>query len=79
MMGFSTGNSSGLPRQRTAGLEVSDRIVLTYAADPALAIAIDQHKKRIMRDALIVEMVAGDGEYTTDIEGYSLAISVNKE
>ncbi len=65
--------------RKTAGLDVSDRISMTYTADPALSIAIEQHKKRIMRDALIVEMFAGDGEYTTDIEGYSLAISVNKE
>ena len=64
--------------RKTAGLDVSDRIVLTYNADPALAIAIEQHKKRIMRDALVVEMVVGDGEYTTDIEGYNLSISVNK-
>ena len=57
---------------------MSDRIVLTYSADPALTVAIDQHKKRIMRDALVTEMVAGDGEYTKDIEGYNLAISVKK-
>ena len=41
-------------------------------------LSLEQHKKRIMRDALIVEMNMGDGEYTTDIEGYSLAISVQK-
>ncbi len=64
--------------RKTAGLDVSDRIVLTYSADPALAAAIEQHKKRIMRDALIVEMVVGDGEYTEDIEGYSFSISVKK-
>ncbi len=64
--------------RKAAGLDVSDRIVLTYSADPALTVAIDQHKKRIMRDALVTEMVAGDGEYTKDIEGYNLAISVKK-
>ena len=64
--------------RKVAGLDVSDRIVLTYSADPALAIAITQHKKRIMRDALITETIEGDGEYTTDIEGYKLSISVNK-
>jgi hypothetical protein len=31
-----------------------------------------------MRDALIVEMVNGDGEYNQDIEGYSFSISVKK-
>ena len=64
--------------RKAAGLYVSDRIVLTYSADPALAIAIEQHKKRIMRDALIVEMMTGDGEYDQDIEGYSFSISVKK-
>ena len=64
--------------RKAAGLDVSDRIVLTYSADPALTVAIDQHKKRIMRDALVTEMVTGDGEYTKDIEGYNLAISVKK-
>ena len=64
--------------RKTAGLDVSDRIVLTYSAEPALANAIEQHKKRIMRDALVVEMVNGDGEYSKDIEGYALAISGKK-
>ena len=64
--------------RKTAGLDVSDRIVLSYTADPALAMAIEQHKKRIMRDALIVDMVVGDGEYTTDIEGYVLSIAITK-
>jgi isoleucyl-tRNA synthetase len=64
--------------RKAAGLDVSDRIVLTYSADPALMSAIDQHKKHIMREALIVEMVVGDGEYTTEIDGYNLSISVQK-
>ena len=64
--------------RKAAGLDVSDRIVLTYSADPALSNAIEQHKKRIMRDALVVEMVTGDGDYNTDIEGYALSISVKK-
>jgi len=64
--------------RKAAGLDVSDRIILTYSADPALANAMEAHKKRIMREALIVDMVAGDGEYETEIEGYSLAISVKK-
>ena len=64
--------------RKVAGLDVSDRIVLTYNADPALAAAIEQHKKRIMRDALVTEMMTGDGEYQKDIEGYNLALSVNK-
>ena len=64
--------------RKAAGLDVSDRIILTYSADPALAIALEQHKKRIMRDALIVEMHMGDGKYNTDIEEYELLIDVKK-
>ena len=64
--------------RNVAGLDVSDRIILTYSADPALAIAMDMHKKRIMRDALIVEMRMGDGEYKTQIEGYELSIDITK-
>lgn len=64
--------------RKTANLDVSDRIVLTYTADPALSNAIEQHKKRIMREALITQMVTGDGEYETEIEGYALSISVKK-
>lgn len=65
--------------RKAANLDVSDRIRLTYAADPALAMALEAHKKRIMRDALITEMSAGiGGEYETEIEGYSLSVSVEK-
>lgn len=65
--------------RKAAGLDVSDRIQLTYTADPALSMAIEQHRKRIMRDALIRDMNAGIADdYTTEIEGYNLAISVEK-
>ena len=64
--------------RKTVGLDVSDRIVLTYCADPALANAIEQHKRRIMHDALIVEMAHGDGEFSKEIEGYTLNITVHK-
>lgn len=65
--------------RKAANLDVSDRIRLTYSADPAIAMALDAHKKRIMRDALITEMSAGvGGEYETEIEGYSLSVSVEK-
>lgn len=65
--------------RKAAGFDVSDRITLTYSADPALSMAIEQHRKRIMRDALITEMSAGVADdYDTQIEGYNLSISVNK-
>lgn len=65
--------------RKAAGLDVSDRIRLTYTADPALSMAIEAHKKRIMRDALITDMTAGfASDYTTEFEGYQLSISVEK-
>lgn len=64
--------------RKTLGLDVSDRINLTYMADLGLASAIDQHKKRIMSDALILEMSPGEGEHFTEIEGYNLGISIQK-
>ena len=64
--------------RKTSGLDVSDRIILTYSGDPAIVNAIEQHKKRIMHEALIIQMIMGDGEYNEDIEGYNLNISVKK-
>lgn len=64
--------------RKAAGLDVSDRIKLTYSAAPALAAAIEAHRNRIMSDALIVDMSRGDGEYETEIEGYDLAIGIQK-
>ena len=64
--------------RKAAGLDVSDRIKLTYNAEPALAAAIDAHRARIMSDALVVEMTRGDGEYETQIEGYAITIGIQK-
>lgn len=64
--------------RKAAGLDVSDRIKLTYNADPALAAAIDAHRARIMSDALVVEMTRGNGEYETQIEGYAITIGIQK-
>lgn len=65
--------------RKTANLDVSDRIKLVYNAEPALANAIEIHKKRIMHDALIVEMETGDADqFTTEIEGYNFAIKIEK-
>lgn len=64
--------------RKTAGMDVSDRITLEYNADPALANAIEQHRQHIMSEALISDMSRGDGEYNTEIEGYSLSISIKK-
>ena len=64
--------------RKTVGLDVSDRIKMTYSADPALALAIKTHQKRIMSDALIREMETGDGDHKTEIEGYNFAITIER-
>jgi isoleucyl-tRNA synthetase len=64
--------------RKALGLDVSDRINLTYTADLALSGAIEQHRKRIMSDALIREMSPGSAEHFTEIEGYNFGISIEK-
>lgn len=65
--------------RKAIGLDVSDRINMEYNADPALANAIEQHRDRIMRDALIKNMSQSDnGVYNTEIEGYNLSINIEK-
>ena len=65
--------------RKAAGLDVSDRIKLIYSADIALHNAIESHKKRIMHDALIVEMEMGDAnQFEKQIEDYNFAINIEK-
>jgi len=65
--------------RKAANLDVSDRIKLTCAADSTLHNAIEAHKKRIMHDALIVEMNFGDANQFCDtIEDYNIAIDIEK-
>lgn len=64
--------------RKTVGLDVSDRIRLEYAADPALAGAMESHRARIMADALITDMSRGDGDNDTEIEGYNLSVRIQK-
>ena len=65
--------------RKAIGLDVSDRINMTYWAEPALANAIELHRGRIMRDALIKNMSQNEnGVYNTNIEGYNLSVSIEK-
>ncbi len=65
--------------RKAAGLEVSDRIKLTYTTEIALHNAIETYKKRIMHDALIVEMNFDEAnQFNTEIEGYNLSINIEK-
>ena len=65
--------------RKEIGLDVSDRINMTYSASPALGAAIEQHRDRIMRDALIKNMSQSEnGMYNKEIEGYNISISIEK-
>ena len=64
--------------RKALGLDVSDRINLTYTADLALSGALEQHKKMIMSNALVREMSPGSAEHFTEIEGYNFGISIQK-
>ena len=64
--------------RKALGLDVSDRIKLTYTADLAVSGAIEQYRKRIMADALILEMTPGAAEHFTEIEGYNFGVSIEK-
>ena len=65
--------------RKASGLDVSDRIKLTYSADSVLSNAVDVHRERIMHDALIVEMVAGNAkQFATKIEDHDFVIDIEK-
>ncbi len=52
--------------------------MLEYSADPVLAAAIEKHKQNIMENALITDMKPGNGNHTTEIEGFALSIKITK-
>ena len=64
--------------RKAIGLDVSDRINMTYTADSKLATAIEKYAKQIMSNALIKEMNVGNGEHFTEIDGYKFGISIQK-
>ncbi|MBP9999715.1 MAG: isoleucine--tRNA ligase [Proteobacteria bacterium] len=65
--------------RKSANLDVSDRIRMTYNGDADIMTAVDSHRARIMSDALIVEMSAGDAsQFETEIEGHKFAIKIEK-
>ncbi len=64
--------------RKAIGLDVSDRINLTFDADDVLAMAIDTHATRIMSDALVKNISRGMGEHVTEIEGHKLSITITK-
>lgn len=65
--------------RKSANLDVSDRIRMIYNGDADIMTAVDSHRARIMADALIVELSAGDAsQFETEIEGHKFAIKIEK-
>ena len=67
-------------QRKEAGLEVVDRIVLTYEGNEKLAKIIDEKKDYIASEVLAVDIVPGkDGfEKTWDVNGESITFCVKK-
>lgn len=66
--------------RKEAGLDVSDRIILTLAADQQSVAALDVHRELIAAETLAVNLVisvAGGGEFAVG-EGGSMAIGIEK-
>lgn len=65
--------------RKAANLDVSDRIKLVYSADNDVETAINTHRDMIVRNALIVELVAGNAsQFETEIDGHKFAIDIQK-
>ena len=65
--------------RKAANLDVSDRIKLVYSADNDIENAINTHQDMILRNALIVELVAGNAsQFETEIDGHKFAIDIQK-
>lgn len=65
--------------RKSANLDVSDRIRMTYNGDADIMTAVDSYRARIMSNALIVELSAGDAsQFETEIEGHKFAIKIEK-
>ncbi|MBK7974240.1 MAG: hypothetical protein IPK07_13490 [Deltaproteobacteria bacterium] len=65
--------------RKDAGLEVSDRIRVSWATDDReLAAAIEAHHDAIAREVLAVELVPGAGAATAKIEGSELGYTLTK-
>ena len=65
--------------RKAANLDVSDRIKLVYSGDDDMLSAVNAHSARIMSDALIVDLSAGDAsQFETEIEGHKFAVQITK-
>jgi isoleucyl-tRNA synthetase len=67
--------------RKDQGLDISDRIVVTWSADPELAVAVRLHADAIADEVLAVTFVEGEvGERpgAVDVDGMSARVLMNK-
>lgn len=64
--------------RKNIGLDISDRINLTFEGDSCLIKAIHLFENRIKNDALIINMKEGKGKYDTLIDKYKFSIDIEK-
>ncbi|MDC0598425.1 isoleucine--tRNA ligase [Gammaproteobacteria bacterium] len=67
--------------RKDIGLNVVDRITITYQADDELTQAITAHHSHIAKETLCTTLEAGthSGEHAFEIEGYHLNLSIHKQ
>lgn len=65
--------------RKEMGLNVSDRVKITYNADSDLSLAISEHKNMIMENVLALELESGNAnDYSIEIENHKLSIKIQK-
>lgn len=67
--------------RKDIGLNVTDRISITYQADSFIAEAIAEHKDYIAKETLCISLnsVKATGEHSFDIDEHALSLTINKQ
>ncbi len=63
-------------QRKAMGLEVSDRIAVSYAASPRIAAAIVAHAEYLRNELLAERLEPGDGEVKMSLAGEEIAVSI---
>ena len=64
--------------RKELGFDVSDRIVLTWAAEGDLAQAIEEHREYIMGEVLALELKQGAGQIDAEVAEQKLLLGITR-
>ncbi|MDA9909721.1 isoleucine--tRNA ligase [Gammaproteobacteria bacterium] len=66
--------------RKDIGLNVTDRIIVHYFANDALAVAIEKHREYIAKETLSTDFIQQDtaSEHSFDVEGNELKLDIEK-